>query len=311
VSELAIHTVGLRREFGAKAALAGLDLALGSGKVHALVGANGAGKSTLFHILLGFLAPTSGEARILGTDCRALDPALRARIGYVNEEHTLPDWLGVSELRALDRALYPRWDQPTFDEVLSHFRIGPHQPVGKLSRGERAGVSLALALARRPELLILDEPTLGLDGVAKRAFLEALLFLQAGGAQTTVYCSHQMDEAERVAEELVILDRGRVVCAGTPESLCERVRAWVAEIPFRGPSPDEVLGLLDMRQLDGLCHCTVLDQGEDFAEFSSSPSWRTRSATPSRPGPKAGASRSPRAARPIASSSASPTMVRA
>ena len=267
MNDLAIETVALRRRFGSKAALDGLDLALGAGKVHAIVGANGAGKSTLFHVLLGFLAPTSGTARILGLDAATLSPALRARIGYVNEEHTLPDWLGVADLERLDRPLYPRWEPKVFAEVLALFRLSPGQAVGKLSRGERAGVSLALALARQPELLILDEPTLGLDVVAKRAFLEALLFLHEGGAQTTIYCSHQMDEVERVAEELVILDRGRSVCAGTPDALCERVRAWVAEIPFRGPEPGEVPGLLAMRQLGGLHHFTILDQGDGFAEF--------------------------------------------
>jgi ABC-2 type transport system ATP-binding protein len=263
----AIETVGLYRAFNGKVALDGLDLRLERGAVHAVVGANGAGKSTLFHILLGFLAPGAGAARVLGVDCRRLAPADRARIGYVNEEHTLPEHLTVTQARDLDRPLYPRWDEATFAEVVGHFRIAERQPIGKLSRGERAGVSLALALARRPELIILDEPTLGLDVVARRAFLDALLFLAREGAQTTLYCSHQMDEIERVAESLVVIDRGRALCAGAPDEVAARVRQWIAEIPFRAPDPAEVPGLLEMRHIDGLTHFLVLDQGEGFAEF--------------------------------------------
>src|SRR5690606_5595959 len=108
--------------------------------------------------------------------CRHLTPTDRSRIGFVNEEHSLPAWMRVAQVAAMQQRQYPRWNQPAYDEVLGHYHVTPTQKIGQLSRGERAGFNLALALAQSPELLVLDEPTLGLDVVAKRAFLEALMY---------------------------------------------------------------------------------------------------------------------------------------
>lgn len=259
-----IRTQGLGKRYGGKRALDQLDLALPAGQVHAIVGANGAGKSTLFRILLGFLAPSEGQATILGRDCAQLRPLDRARIGFVNEEHTLPAWMRVRQLVAMQRRHYPRWRQRAYDEVIGHYHVHDAQRVGQLSRGERAGLNLAMALAQSPELLILDEPTLGLDVVAKRAFLEALLHGNAARGCTVVYCSHQMEEIERVADNLVILESGRLRHTGAPDDFCERVWHWIADIPFRTPDPTTLPGLLQHQQIDGLHHYLVFDQGERF-----------------------------------------------
>jgi ABC-2 type transport system ATP-binding protein len=262
-----IETVALTRRYGTNLALDRLDLRIPRGQVHAIVGANGAGKSTLFRILLGFLPPSSGEARILGRDSQRLTPDDRGRIGFVNEEHTLPGWMRVAALVAMQRRQYVRWNQSVFDEVIGHYRVLPGQKVSELSRGERAGLNLALALAQGPELLVLDEPTLGLDVVAKRAFLEALLYSNVAEACTVIYCSHQMDEIERVADNLIILERGRLRNMSAPDEFRARVTHWVADIPFKGPEPARVPGLLQLQRLDGLHHYLVLDQDEDFAAF--------------------------------------------
>ncbi len=262
-----IETTQLSKRYGDKWALDHLDLAIPRGHVHAIVGANGAGKSTLFRILLGFLPPTHGQARILGRDSQRLAPADRGRIGFVNEEHTLPGWMPVHAVTAMQRHHYPRWNQAAFDEVIGHYHVLPAQKVGQLSRGERAGLNLALALAQSPELLVLDEPTLGLDVVATRAFLESLLYSSAAEQCTVIYCSHQMEEVERVADNLIILERGRLRNMSAPEDFCARVSHWVADIPFKGPPPSDVPGLLEVQRLDGLHHYLVLDQGEEFAEF--------------------------------------------
>jgi ABC-2 type transport system ATP-binding protein len=266
-SEYVIETAALCKRYGNKLALDQLDLRIASGRIHAIVGANGAGKSTLFRILLGFLPPSSGQARILGRDSQRLTPTDRGRIGFVNEEHTLPNWMRVAAVTAMQRHHYPRWDQRAFDEVIGHYHVLPEQKVGQLSRGERAGFNLALTLAQRPELLVLDEPTLGLDVVAKRAFLESLLYSNAAGQCTVIYCSHQMEEVERVADNLIILERGRLMNMSAPDDFCARVTHWVADIPFAGPPPASVPGLLQVQRIDGLRHYLVLDQDEDFAEF--------------------------------------------
>lgn len=266
-SEHVIETDGLSRRYGRKLALDRLDLRIPRGRIHAIVGANGAGKSTLFRILLGFLAPSDGEARILGRDSQRLTPEDRGRIGFVNEEHTLPGWMRVSAIADMQRRAYPRWNASAYDEVIGHYRVLPEQKVGQLSRGERAGFNLALALAQSPELLILDEPTLGLDVVAKRAFLESLMYSNAADDCTVIYCSHQMEEIERVADNLIILELGRLMHMSAPEEFCARVSHWVADIPFKGPEPATIPGLLERQRLDGLHHYLVLDQDAAFAEF--------------------------------------------
>lgn len=266
-SEYVIETVALSKRYGRKLALDHLDLRIPRGRIHAIVGANGAGKSTLFRILLGFLPQTAGEARILGRDSQRLTPEDRGRIGFVNEEHTLPGWMRVSAVVDMQRRHYPRWNQAAFDEVIGHYHVLPEQKVGQLSRGERAGFNLALALAQRPELLVLDEPTLGLDVVAKRAFLESLLYSNAAEQCTVIYCSHQMEEIERVADNLIILERGQLKHMSAPEDFTARVSLWVADVPFKGPELATVPGLLQVQRLDGLHHYLVLDQDEDFAEF--------------------------------------------
>jgi ABC-2 type transport system ATP-binding protein len=259
-----IQTEGLSLVYKRKLALDGMTMALPRGGIHAIVGANGAGKSSLFRVLLGFESPTAGRATVLGCDSAALTPELRGRIGFVNEEHSLPGWLRVSEVTRMQRRLYARWNQARFEEVVGNFNVLPEQYVTQLSRGERAGVSLALALAQSPDLLILDEPTLGLDVVAKRAFLESLMFTALDDDATVVYCSHQMEEIERVADNLVIIERGRLRHMSAPDEFCERVRVWVAEFPFQAPALDGLPGLLEVQQIDGLTHLTVFDQPDEF-----------------------------------------------
>ena len=262
-----IETRALSKRYGRKLALDNLDLRIPRGRIHAIVGANGAGKSTLFRILMGFLPPTSGEARILGRDSQALTPQDRGRIGFVNEEHTLPNWMRVSQVMAMQKHQYANWNQHAFDGVIGHYHVLPEQKVGQLSRGERAGFNLALALAQGPELLVLDEPTLGLDVVAKRAFLESLMYSNAADDCTVIYCSHQMEEIERVADNLIILERGQLKNMSAPEDFTARVSHWVADVPFKGPPPHTVPGLLEVQRLDGLHHYLVLDQDDGFERF--------------------------------------------
>jgi ABC-2 type transport system ATP-binding protein len=265
MTDLVIETRGLVRRFGTRHVLDGLDLALPPGGIHAVVGGNGAGKSTLFRILLGFLSATAGEARILGRDSRTLGPKDRGRIGFVNEDHSLPAWMQVDALIRMQRSHHARWDEPAFRAVIDSVRIDPRQEVRQLSRGERAGLGLALVLGQAPELVILDEPTLGLDVVARRTVLEAVVAASAAQRSTIVYCSHQIDEIERLADNLVLLDAGRALFVASPDEVRARVRLWLADIPFRGPDPSALPGLLDVQQLDGVHHYLVLGQGDEFA----------------------------------------------
>ena len=153
-NDYVIETRALSKRYGRKLALDNLDLRIPRGRIHAIVGANGAGKSTLFRILMGFMPPTAGEARILGKDSQQLTPADRARIGFVNEEHTLANWMRVSQVAAMQKHQYPRWNQQAYDSVIGHYHVLPEQKVGQLSRGERAGFNLALMLAPAPARVV-------------------------------------------------------------------------------------------------------------------------------------------------------------
>lgn len=266
--DLAVETCGLTRLHGRKRALDGLDLALPRGGIHAVVGANGAGKSTLFRLLLGFQQADAGDCFVLGRRAAALTPQDRGRIGFVNEEHSLPGWARVDTVLAVQRGLYRhRWNAPAFEAVIGSFDLAGRQRVAELSRGERAGLNLALALGQSPELLILDEPTLGLDVVARRRLLDALIAAVDDERRTIIYCSHQIDEVERLADTLLILERGRLASFSAPDAFCERMGHWVADVPFAGPSDGEVPGLLQHRRIDGVHHYVVIDQGDAFAGF--------------------------------------------
>lgn len=266
--DLAVEARGLTRSHGRKRALDALDLTLPRGGIHAVIGSNGAGKSTLFRLLLGFQAADAGECFVLGQRSAGLTAADRKRIGFVNEEHTLPGWARVDTVTAVQRSHYAdRWNPGVFDAVIASFDLSGRQRVGQLSRGERAGLNLALALAQSPELLILDEPTLGLDVVARRRLLEALIASVGDAHGTILYCSHQIDEVERLADTLLILERGRLASFSAPDAFCDRITSWIADLPFSGPVPGTVPGLLQHRLIDGVHHYVVIDQGEGFASF--------------------------------------------
>ena len=259
-----IQTQDLCLQYKNKIALDHLTLNIERGGIHAIIGANGAGKSSLFRVLLGFETPSTGDAQLLGCPSGKLTPDVRGRVGFVNEEHTLPGWMRVGELAAMQRRQHARWDDVLHQDVAHNFNVQADQKIAQLSRGERAGINLALTLAQRPELLILDEPTLGLDVVAKRAFLEALTHASYDDGTTIVYCSHQMEEIERVADKLVILERGRLRHQSDPAEFCARVQMWVAAFPFKAPDTRALPGVLEVRGIDGMTHITVFDQDERF-----------------------------------------------
>jgi ABC-2 type transport system ATP-binding protein len=180
-------------------------------------------------MLLGLLAPTCGGGRVLGCDLRALTPAVRARIGYLTEEHQLYGWMKVREIGEFQAAFYPRWHAKIFTGVTGHFGLRPEARVKELSRGQRAGLCLALTLAPDPELLILDDPALGLDPVARRSLLESMIHLTRRSDRTIFFSSHNLADVERVADQIAVLDYSvlRVCCS------LETFRGSVQEVRLR------------------------------------------------------------------------------
>ncbi|MCC6822955.1 MAG: ABC transporter ATP-binding protein [Verrucomicrobia subdivision 3 bacterium] len=224
-----IRTRGLTRYFGAKCAVHDLSLEVPRGCVFAFLGRNGSGKSTTIRMLLGLLRPDRGEASVLGTDSRQLPPELRARIGYLTEEHQLYGWMSVREAGDFQSAFYPRWNEKIFRGVIGHFGLKPEARVKHLSRGMRAGLCLALTLAPDPELLILDDPALGLDPVARRSLVESMIYLTRRSDRTIFFSSHHLSDVERVADYLAVLDYS-VLRACCP---LESFRTSVQEVQMR------------------------------------------------------------------------------
>ena len=177
------------------------------GSVTAYLGRNGSGKTTSLRILLGLLEPTRGSSTVFGHDSQHLPPLLRGKIGYLAENHPVVPWMTVAQAAKYQSAFYPAWNQRIFEGTVEHFNLKAEAKAGSLSRGQRAGLALALTLAPEPELLVLDDPALGLDPVARRALLEAILYITRTPNRTVFLSSHLLDDIERVADYLLILDR--------------------------------------------------------------------------------------------------------
>jgi ABC-2 type transport system ATP-binding protein len=249
--DLVIQTRGLTRYFGARPAVYELNLEVPRGNVFAFLGRNGSGKTTTIRMLLGLLQPTRGTGGILGCDIRAIPPETRARIGYLTEEHQLYRWMRVGECGGFQSRFFPRWNDKIFRGVIGHFQLDPMSRVRDLSRGERAGLCLALTLAPDPELLILDDPGLGLDPVARRSLIESMIYLTRRSDRTIFFSSHHLGDVERVADWIAILDRSvlRACCSLETfrTSICE------ARLRFSGTPPvvPELPGLLQVLRTEG------------------------------------------------------------
>src|SRR5687767_13778244 len=212
--ESVIQISELSRHFGAKAALASVSLSLPRGAVYGLVGANGAGKTTLIKHILGLFRAESGSVRVFGLDPVAEPVAVLSRIGYLSEENDIPGWMRVEELIRYSRSFYPAWDDAYAEELREAFTLDPRARVKHLSKGQRARAGLVLALAHRPELLVLDEPSSGLDPIVRRDIHGAVIHTVADEGRTVLFSSHLLHEVERVADRVALIDRGRVVFSG-------------------------------------------------------------------------------------------------
>ena len=225
MSEPVIHVSDLTRRFGAQTALASVHLSLPRGAVYGLVGANGAGKTTLIRHILGLLRAEHGSVRVFGLDPVADPVGVLSRIGYLSEENDLPGWMRVDELIRYTRAFYPSWDDDYAEELRAAFALDPSAKVKHLSKGQKARAGLLVALAYRPELLVLDEPSSGLDPIVRRDILGAVIRTIADEGRTVLFSSHLLDEVEQVADHVTVIDRGRIVVSAPLAAIRESHRA--------------------------------------------------------------------------------------
>jgi ABC-2 type transport system ATP-binding protein len=209
----------LSRRFGETAALSEVSLAVPRGVVFGLVGTNGAGKTTLIKHVMGLLRPQQGSVCVFGLDPVSNPNAVLSRIGYLSEVSELPEWMQVNELIRFTRTFYANWDESYAESLRQMFELDPHKEVQQLSKGQRARLGLLLALSYRAELLILDEPSSGLDPLVRRDILRAIIKTIAQEGRTVLFSSHLLDEVERVADHVAIIESGRIIQNDTLESL--------------------------------------------------------------------------------------------
>jgi len=235
LSESVISVSELTRRFGSKTALSSVSLSMRRGAVYGLVGANGAGKTTLIKHILGLLRAESGSVRVFGLDPVTNPVAVLSRIGYLSEENDVPGWMRIDELIRYSRAFYPAWDDAYAEELRKAFALDPAAKIRNLSKGQKARVGLLIALAHRPELLVLDEPSSGLDPIVRRDILGAVIRTIADEGRTVLFSSHLLEEVEQVADHVTMIDRGQIVLSAPLDAIREMHR-----VNGRVPSLDEI-----------------------------------------------------------------------
>lgn len=218
-SQPIVAVASLMRRFGTKTALDNVSLTVPRGRVFGLVGENGAGKSTLIKHILGMWRPESGTVRVFGLDPTADPVSVLRRIGYLSEQPDLPDWMRVHEFLRYMRAFYPNWDDGYADALRLQFQLEPMSRLRVLSKGQRAKLGLLAAQAHRPELLLLDEPSSGLDPIVRSDILEAIIRTIADEGRTVFFSSHLLEEIERVSDDIAMLHRGKLVLCGPLEEI--------------------------------------------------------------------------------------------
>jgi len=273
MEQLAIRTENLSKHFDGVAAVDGLDLEVRRGEVYGFIGPNGAGKTTTIRMLLGLARPTRGKIEVLGSDPLTGGPEVRAKIGYVGEDQAMYSYMTVRGIMGFIAPMYPTWDQRLAGEIADVFHLPLTKRVGELSKGMRSQLALVLAMAPRPPLLVMDEPTGGLDPIARRDFLSTVMRSAVGPDQTVFMSSHILSEVERVVDRVGIIVRGRLVTVRTIDEL-QTVQKRI-RVVFQGEPP---AGLLQQQGIVGVEReghgylITVEDHLEEvMASLSSAP----------------------------------------
>ena len=259
LSDRVIEIHGVTRQFGAKRALDNVSLTVPRGVVFGLVGANGAGKTTLIRHVLGLLKAQSGSVRVFGLDPVQEPVRVLARIGYLSEEGDLPGWMRVDELMRYMRAIYPTWDEAYAQDLRRQFELDPAAKVKTLSKGQKARAGLLIALAYRPELLLLDEPSSGLDPIVRRDILGAIVRTIAEEGRTVLFSSHLLDEVERISDRVAMLKGGRILFTGELDEIKRTHHRLTLRFDDERREPPALDGMLGWEGRG--CEWTVIARG--------------------------------------------------
>ena len=266
--DLAIETRDLNKSFDNFKAINELYLTVPAGSIFGLIGPNGAGKTTLIQMLTGIIRPDSGDAFILGCSIRTRDGSIRERVGYVPDVPVIYPGFTVAEMYRLGSKLYPGWDGEHCRELHQAFNLPAGQRIRHLSRGQKVQVSLVMALALRPRLLLLDEPTAGLDPVVRRAFLHTIIEEVADRGTTVFYSTHNLNDLDQSADHIAALNQGRLVFNRSLEELKGSIHRL--QLVFTGEPPAEAIqslpGLLNWQCKGRVATITIT--GDQTAIYS-------------------------------------------
>lgn len=256
MSEPAIKIEGLHFSYGKKHVLKGLDLEVPTGSIFGFLGRNGTGKTTTIKTLLGLQKPQAGKCTIAGLDCVNDTLEVRRRIGFMAEDQQMYGWMKVGRIIKWVGGFYPNWDYKFSDELVDVLRLSKNTKVKALSKGQNSSLALLLALGHHPDIVILDDPTLGLDPIARKDFLRHVIDLLQSNGVTVFFSSHLLYEIEPVADHIAILENGIIIKTAKTESLRESVRKFILT-----PTPDADLtavpGILDAAKAASSLSITV------------------------------------------------------
>ena len=255
--EIVAKVTNLTRTYKRVTALDDVSLEIPKGSVYGLVGSNGAGKTTLIKHLMGMLRPQHGTVEVFGLDPIADPEKALVRMGYLSEDRDLPGWMRVHELMRYLRAFYPNWDPEYAESLREQFQIDPHAKLKTLSRGQLAQAGLLGALAHRPDFLVLDEPSSGLDPIVRRDILSAIIRTVADEGRTVLFSSHLLEEVDRVADHMAMIYQGKLLLNAPMETIKAEHTRFTAT--FDTPPEKATLdGVLSMQAFNGewtlLCH---------------------------------------------------------
>lgn len=254
-----VEVRGLSRDFGATLALDDLSLDIEPGLVYGLVGANGSGKTTLIKHLLGLLRAQSGTVRVFGLDPVSHPVDVLGRIGFLSEDRGLPPWMRIDELMRYTAAYHANWDSKYADHLLSTFRLDGSKKISKLSKGTVAQVGLIAAVSHHPDLLLLDEPSTGLDAIVRRDILNEVIRAVADDGRAALFSSHLLDEVEQMSDAVLLINDGRLVMQGRLDDIKERHHRLVLK-PIGRHEADRSSAIADIRVSPGVLSVDVLGE---------------------------------------------------
>jgi ABC-2 type transport system ATP-binding protein len=263
MTDLAVELSGIGKKYR-YFSLEDIHLKPPRGQIMGLIGANGAGKSTTIRILMGLVHQDTGEARVLGHSMPAEQVAAKWDIGFASEDMRLYEAMTLGWHMDFIRSIYPNWDAEYAQVLLQRFGLRPDQKIKGLSHGQRVKSTLLLVLARKPKLLVLDEPTTGLDPVARHEILRELTNVMADEGRSILFSSHNTQDVEQISDQITFIDRGRIIDSMDKETYLDRWRRLRLEVPC-GIELPALPGVIGVRQQGRMAVATANAFAPDLA----------------------------------------------